>query len=174
MWEEVVAPPRAQHDARDFRNALGCFPTGVCLVTALAPDGARVGMTANSFSSVSLDPPMVLWSLSRKASSAAVFRDAEYFAINVLAVGDEELSAHFAKSGADKFTRFAARFAPGVGGAPVLDGAAATFECHSRHRYYGGDHIIVIGVVERYAYREAAPLVFQGGRYATLDRITSR
>jgi flavin reductase (DIM6/NTAB) family NADH-FMN oxidoreductase RutF len=168
MWEEVVAPPRAQHDARDFRNALGCFPTGVCLVTALAPDGQRVGMTANSFSSVSLDPPMVLWSLSRKASSAAVFRDAEYFAINVLAAGDAELSAHFAKPGADKFARFAARFAPGIGGAPVLDGAAATFECHSRHRYYGGDHIIVIGVVERYAYREAQPLAFHGGRYAAI------
>jgi len=168
MWEEVVAPPRAQHDARDFRNALGRFPTGVCLVTALAPDGQRVGMTANSFSSVSLDPPMVLWSLSRKASSAAVFRDAEYFAINVLAAGDEPLASHFARQAADKFACCAQRFTAGLGGAPVLDGAAATFECHSRHRYYGGDHIIVIGVVERYAHREAQPLVFHGGRYAAI------
>jgi len=170
MWEEVVAPPRAQHDARDFRNALGCFPTGVCLVTALAPDGQRVGMTANSFSSVSLEPPMVLWSLSRKASAAAVFRDAEYFAINVLAAGDEALASHFARSGADRFARSAERFTAGLGGAPVLLGAAATFQCHSRHRYYGGDHIIIIGVVERYAYREAAPLVFNAGRYAALER----
>jgi flavin reductase (DIM6/NTAB) family NADH-FMN oxidoreductase RutF len=168
MWEEVVAPPRAQHDARDFRNALGCFPTGVCLVTARAPDGQRVGMTANSFSSVSLEPPMVLWSLSRKASSAAVFRDAEHFAINLLAAGDEELAGHFARSAADKFARWAERFAAGLGGAPVLAGAAATFECHSRHRYYGGDHIIVIGVVERYAYREAQPLVFHRGGYELL------
>src|SRR3954466_10930938 len=97
MWEEVVARERAQHDARDFRTALGCFPTGVCLITTLASDGSRVGLTANSFSSVSLDPPMVLWSLARTASCAAVFRDAEYFAINVLAAGDEELSSHFAK-----------------------------------------------------------------------------
>jgi len=173
MWEEVVAREKAQHDARDFRAALGCFPTGVCLVTTLAADGRRVGLTANSFSSVSLDPPMVLWSLARSASCAPVFRDAEYFAINVLSARDAELSSHFAKSADNKFARFAARWSPGLGGAPVLDGAAATFECHSRHRYYGGDHIIVIGVVERYAYREAAPLVFHAGRYAGVDRRRS-
>src|SRR6476660_7376163 len=133
MWEEVVARERAQHDAKDFRKALGCFPTGVCLITTLAPDGRRAGLTANSFSSVSLDPPMVLWSLARTASSAPVFRDAEHFVINVLAAGDEELSSHFARSGlgGDKFARYAERFAGGV-----LQGAAATFECHSRHRYY--------------------------------------
>ena len=165
MWEEVVARPRAQHDARDFRSALGSFPTGVCLVTALASDGRRHGMTINSFSSVSLEPPMVLWSLSRNASSAAVFRDAEYFAINVLAAGDEELSSHFSKSGADKFSRYAERFTEGLAGLPLLQGAVATFECHSRHRYYGGDHIILIGVVERYAHRDAAPLGFLRGRY---------
>ena len=99
---------------------------------------------------------------------APVFRDAEYFAINVLSARDAELSSHFARSGEDKFARFAARFQAGLGGAPVLDGAAATFECHSRHRYYGGDHIIVIGVVERYAHSERAPLVFHRGRYANL------
>jgi flavin reductase (DIM6/NTAB) family NADH-FMN oxidoreductase RutF len=168
MWEEVVAPPRAQHDARDFRTALGAFPTGVCLVTTVDAQGKPHGMPVNSFSSVSLDPPMVLWSLSRNASSAAVFRDAEYFALNVLAAADGQLSSHFAKSGADKFASYAARFAPGLGGAPVLQGAVATFECHSRHRYYGGDHIIVIGVVERYAYREAEPLVFHRGGYAAI------
>ena len=168
MWEEVVAREKAQHDARDFRAALGCFPTGVCLVTTLAADGRRVGLTANSFSSVSLDPPMVLWSLARSASCAPVFRDAEYFAINVLSARDAELSSHFARSVEDKFVRFAARFQAGLGGAPVLDRAAATFECHSRHRYYGGDHIIVIGVVERYAHSERAPLVFHRGRYANL------
>jgi 3-hydroxy-9,10-secoandrosta-1,3,5(10)-triene-9,17-dione monooxygenase reductase component len=166
MWEEVDVRERTRHDARDFRSALGCFPTGVCLITTLAPDGRRIGLTANSFSSVSLDPPMVLWSLSRNASSAPVFRDAEYFAINVLAAGDETLSGHFAQSGPDKFAPFAERFADGLGGAPVLQGAVATFECHSRHRYYGGDHIIVIGVVERYSHRDAPPLVFHRGRYA--------
>ena len=172
MWEEVLAPARPAHDQRDFRTALGCFPTGVCLITTLGPSGERAGLTVNSFSSVSLDPPMVLWSLSRKASSAPVFRDAEYFAINVLAAGDAEVSSHFAKSADNKFARFAARWSPGLGGAPVLGGTLASFECHSRHRYYGGDHIIVIGVVERYAYREAEPLVFHAGRYAAVGRIT--
>jgi len=168
MWEEVVAREAAQHDARDFRSALGCFPTGVCLITTVAPDGGRVGLTANSFSSVSLDPPMVLWSLARTASSAPVFRDAEYFTINVLAAGDHELSSHFAKSGEDKFAKYPQRFIAGLAGVPLLQGAAATFECHSRHRYYGGDHIIVIGVVERYAYDAArAPLLFHRGRYAS-------
>jgi 3-hydroxy-9,10-secoandrosta-1,3,5(10)-triene-9,17-dione monooxygenase reductase component len=165
MWE-LEAPEQTRHDARDFRAALGCFPTGVCLITTLAPDGRRVGLTANSFSSVSLEPPMVLWSLSRNASSAPVFRDAEYFAINVLAADDAELSSHFARSGADKFAAFAERFAPGLGGVPVLEGAVASFECHSRHRYYGGDHIIMIGVVERYSHSERPPLVFRRGQYA--------
>src|SRR3954464_11324552 len=126
MWEEVVAPPRAQHDARDFRSALGCFPTGVCLVTALASDGRWHGMTINSFSSVSLEPPMVLWSLSRNASSAPVFRDAEYFAINVLATEDADISAHLARSGAEKFALYAERFSADLGGAPLLRGALAT------------------------------------------------
>src|SRR3954463_5482939 len=136
MWEEVVAREKAQHDARDFRSALGCFPTGVCLITTLAPNAVKVGMTVNSFSSVSLDPPMVLWSLARTASSALVFRDAEYFAINVLAAGDAALSANFAKTGLEKFSPHAERFIAGLAGVPVLRGAVATFECHSRHRYY--------------------------------------
>ena len=166
MWEEVATRQRPSHDTRDFRAALGCFPTGVCLITTLAADGTRVGLTANSFSSVSLDPPMVLWSLARTATSAPVFRDAEYFAINVLGQDDAELSTHFAKSGGDKFARYPERFGEGIAGVPLLQGAVARFECHSRHRYYGGDHIIVIGVVERYGYdREAEPLVFHRGKY---------
>src|SRR5438876_5623645 len=168
MWEDLLTRQRPELDGRDFRSALGTFPTGVCLITTLAPDGQCAGLTVNSFSSVSLDPPMVLWSLARTANCAPVFRDAEYFAINVLAATDAALSSHFAKPGADKFAAFAERFATGLGGAPVLQGAVATFECHSRHRYYGGDHIIVIGVVERYAYRDAPPLAFHRGRYGAL------
>jgi len=166
MWEEVEVRERTRHDARDFRSALGCFPTGVCLVTTCGAGGTPHGMTINSFSSVSLEPPMVLWSLSRSATSAPAFRDAEYFAINVLAAADGALSGHFAKPGADKFAACAERFSPGLGGAPVLAGALATFECHSRHRYYGGDHVIMIGVVERYTHGDGAPLVFHRGRYA--------
>src|SRR3954469_22284019 len=150
MWEEVEAREHARHDARDFRSALGCFPTGVCLVTTRGQDGTPHGMTINSFSSVSLEPPMVLWSLSRNASSAAVFRDAEYFAINVLAAGDGALASHFAKPSADKCAPWPQRSSAGLGGAPRLLGALPSFECHSRHRYYCGAHIVLIGVVELY------------------------
>ena len=169
MWEETSAPVRVSHEPRDFRSALGCFPTGVCLVTTLGPDGRPEGMTINSFSSVSLDPPMVLWSLARTASSAPAFRDAEYFAINVLAAGDEELSSDFARTGEDRYAKHPQRFGSGLAGIPVLQGAVASFECHSRQRYYGGDHIILIGVVERYLYTGGAPLVFSRGRYASLS-----
>src|SRR3954467_13875849 len=127
MWEEVEVRERTRHDARDFRSALGCFSTGVCLVTTRGPGGTPHGMTINSFSSVSLEPPMVLWSLSRNATSAPAFRDAEYFAINVLAAGDEEISGHFAKSGEDKFGLFPERFGEGIAGVPMLNGAVATF-----------------------------------------------
>jgi 3-hydroxy-9,10-secoandrosta-1,3,5(10)-triene-9,17-dione monooxygenase reductase component len=168
MWEEPDALPRPELDRGDFRSALGCFPTGVCLVTTMGPGGSPQGMTINSFTSVSLEPPMVLWSLSRAASSAPVFRDADYFAINVLAAGDEALSAHFARQSPDKFARFARRFSPGLGDVPLLEGAAASFECHTRHRNYGGDHIILIGTVERYRHSARAPLVFHRGKYAAV------
>ena len=169
MWEEPDALPRPELDRRDFRSALGCFPTGVCLVTTMGPGGRPEGMTINSFTSVSLDPPMVLWSLARTATCAGVFRDAEYFAINVLAASDAQLSSHFAKPGADKFAAYANRFSGGLGGVPLLEGAVATFECHSRYRKYGGDHIILIGVVERYTHSERAPLVFHRGKYAAIS-----
>jgi flavin reductase (DIM6/NTAB) family NADH-FMN oxidoreductase RutF len=165
MWEETLAPQRSSLDPRDFRAALGCFPTGVCLVTTLGPEGKPEGLTINSFSSVSLDPPMILWSLARSASSAAVFRDAEYFAVNVLARDDDAISSHFARAAPDKFAAFPERFFKGMQGIPLLQGAAASFECHSRHRYYGGDHIILIGNVERYVWSEAAPLLFHRGKY---------
>jgi len=165
MWEDPIVQPRPDIDSHDFRSALGCFPSGVCLVTTMGPGDKPAGLTVNSFTSVSLDPPMVLWSLSRAASCAPVFRNAEYFAVNILAAGDEALSIHFAKQVPDKFAAFAERFASGLGGVPVLQGAAATFECHTRHRNYGGDHIILIGVVERYAHCERPPLVFHRGGY---------
>src|SRR5690606_6311683 len=126
MWEEAVAAPRVELDPRDFRNALGCFATGVCLVTTLGPHGRPEGLTINSFSSVSLDPPMVLWSLARSASAAPVFRDAEHFAVNVLAADDRALSSHFARSSPDKFASWRERFVPGKHGMPVLLGAVAT------------------------------------------------
>src|SRR2546421_5123447 len=169
MWEEVLAPARRELDQRDFRSALGCFPTGVCLITTLGPAGRREGRTWTSFSRVSLDPPMVLWSLARTAACAPVFRDAEYFPINILGADDSALATHFARSGADKFAPYADRFTTGLGGAPLLQGGAASFECHSRYRKFGGDHIILIGAVERYTYGERPPLVFHRGGYASLQ-----
>lgn len=156
-------------DKAAFRNALGSFVTGVTIVTTRDASGHPVGLTANSFNSVSLDPPMVLWSLARTATNAPAFRDAEYFAINVLAAGDEELSSDFARAGEDRFAKHPQRFGKGLAGIPVLQGAVASFECHSRQRYYGGDHIILIGVVERYLHTGGAPLVFSRGRYASLS-----
>lgn len=167
MWEELDAPPRPELDARDFRNALGAFPTGVCLATTLGPGAKREGLTINSFSSVSLAPPMIVWSLARSASSAGVFRDAEHFAISVLSAQDRDLSSHFAKSASDKFARFPDLFVTGRHGIPLVAGAVATFECRACHRYYGGDHILLVGAVEHYTYsRERAPLLFHRGQYA--------
>ena len=97
-----------------------------------------------------------------------MFREAEYFAVNVLSAEDTEISSHFAKQATDKFDPFAGRFTSGLGGAPLLQGAAAIFECHTRHRNYGGDHIILIGNVERYTHSERAPLVFHRGKYAAM------
>lgn len=139
----------------------------MCLVTALGPADKPAGMTVNSFSSVSLSPPMVLWSLARTASSALVFRDAEHFAISVLSAEDRELASHFACSTADKFAGFAHRFTSGRHGIPLLAAAVATFECRCCQRYYGGDHILLIGAVEQYACSPGrAPLVFHRGKYA--------
>lgn len=167
MWEELDAPPRPELDARDFRYALGAFPTGVCLATTVGPDGKPAGLTINSFSSVSLSPPMIVWSLARSAASASVFRDAEHFAISVLSADARDVSSHFARSSNDKFAAFSGRFVPGRHGIPLLAGAVATFECRTCHRYYGGDHILLIGAVEHYAYSaERAALLFHRGKYA--------
>lgn len=167
MWEKDFEAYES-HDSRDLRTALGSFPTGVCLITTNDSRGKPVGLTANSFSSVSLTPPMVLWSLGRTSNSAAAFRNSEHFVINVLAEEDQAISNHFAKSGVDKFEAFPGRFEAGLHDMPCLKGAVARFECHTRHRYYGGDHVIVVGLVERYSHLPAKPLAFLRGKYIPL------
>jgi flavin reductase (DIM6/NTAB) family NADH-FMN oxidoreductase RutF len=142
------------------------FATGVTIVTARAADGGVVGLTANSFNSVSLDPPLVLWSLSRAAASLAAFSKGSHYAINVLAADQKALAERFAMRVADRFA--GVDFDEGAGGAPLLHGAAATFECFNRSRYEEGDHVIFVGEVERCAHRAGAtPLLFHGGRYFT-------
>jgi flavin reductase (DIM6/NTAB) family NADH-FMN oxidoreductase RutF len=150
----------------DFRHALGMFATGVTIVTARDAAGRPVGLTANSFNSVSLAPPLVLWSLSRQASSLAAFSAGSHYAINILAADQRALAERFAGPRADRFAGLALR--EGVGGAPIIEGAAAVFECANRSRYEEGDHVIFVGEVERCERREgASPLIFHGGRFYT-------
>jgi flavin reductase (DIM6/NTAB) family NADH-FMN oxidoreductase RutF len=150
----------------EFRAALGMFATGVTIVTARGPDGAPVGLTANSFNSVSLTPPLVLWSLSRRAGSMAAFSAGSHYAINILAADQHALAERFASKSVDRFAGVA--WHEGAAGAPVIDGAVAVFECFNRSRYDEGDHVIFVGEVERCAHRAGAqPLIFHGGRYYT-------
>jgi flavin reductase (DIM6/NTAB) family NADH-FMN oxidoreductase RutF len=150
----------------DFRAALGMFATGVTVVTARRADGTLVGLTANSFNSVSLEPPLVLWSLSRSAGSMPAFERGSHYAINILAAEQHALAVRFASKDIDRFAGVA--FRKGAGGAPVLEGSAAVFECFNRSQYEEGDHIIFVGEVEHCERREgASPLIFHGGRYFT-------
>jgi flavin reductase (DIM6/NTAB) family NADH-FMN oxidoreductase RutF len=148
----------------EFRASLGMFATGVTVVTARAPDGTLVGLTANSFNSVSLLPPLVLWSLAHHAGSMALFRSGSHYAINVLAADQQALAERFAARGVDRWAGVA--YTEGGNGAPLLQGAAAVFECFNRSQYTEGDHVIFVGEVERCAHRpEASPLLFHGGRF---------
>ena len=152
--------------APEFRRALGMFATGVTIVTARDASGSCVGLTANSFNSVSLAPPLVLWSLSQRAGSRQVFAQGSHYAINILAADQHLLAERFASKVADRFDGVA--FREGSSGAPILEGAAAVFECFNRSQYVEGDHIIFVGEVERCEHREGAqPLIFHGGRYFT-------
>ena len=153
--------------ARDFRAALGMFATGVTIVTARDAAGTRIGVTANSFNSVSLEPPLVLWSLARAAGSMPAFAKGSHYAINILAAEQKELALRFASRAADRFAGVAFRDGE-ASGAPILEGAAAVFECFNRSRYDEGDHVIFVGEVERCELQlNASPLIFHGGRYFT-------
>jgi len=159
-----AAPPTFGSD--DFRAALAMFATGVTVVTARDATGAPIGLTANSFNSVSLDPPLVLWSLSRQAGSMPAFERGSHYAINILAAEQHALAERFAEKNVDRFDGVG--FSPGAGGVPILEGAAAVFECFNRSRYDEGDHVIFVGEVERCTRRAGAlPLIFHGGRYFT-------
>lgn len=150
-------------DLRDFRGALGQFATGVTVVTTLGTDGRKVGMTANSFTSVSMEPPLVLWCPSKRAPSLADFEDATHFAINILASDQHVLSRQFATPATDKFA--GAETTEGIAGIPLLDGAVATFQCRTVSRHDAGDHVIYVGEVEKYENTGGAPLVFHSGKY---------
>lgn len=157
--------PHAAQDfsSRDFRDALGRFPTGVTVVTAWDAASARpLGMTVSSFNSVSLAPPLVLWSLGREGSMAGVIERCEHWAVHVLAASQRELAWRFASHVNDRFAGIAWR--PNAQGVPLLDGACATFECASFARHAAGDHTIMVGHVLRCTHEgSAAPLLYHGG-----------
>ena len=157
-------------DPRDFRNALGTFATGVTIITAMADDGKPYGLTCNSFASVSINPPLVLWSLGMYSQGLPIFQNASHFAVNVLGVSQAPLAAKFAKSGVDRFT--GVDWKPGLGKAPLIADSVAYFQCRAASRYYGGDHVIFLGAVEAYAYNRREPLLFLGsgfGRFVSAD-----
>ena len=150
-----------------LREALGNFVTGVTVITTRHDDELH-GLTANSFSSVSLEPPLVLFSLSRTADCFAAFESTDFFAVNVLRSDQETLSSRFATKDIDKWSDV--EWTPGEGGCPLLDGAIATFECRVTNRHDGGDHVIYVGKVVTFAHDGdgAAPLAFFRGRYTAV------
>lgn len=147
----------------DFKRALSCFATGVAVVTTLDASGAKFGMTISSFNSVSLDPPLVLWSIANNANSFSAFTKADYFAVNVLAIHQDQLSSRFAQRGGDKFEGLECR--SGIEGVPILPEYAACFECSTENVFDGGDHKIIVGRVLKLEDRESDPLIFYRGHF---------
>ncbi len=151
-------------DPKDFRNALSMFATGVTIVTTRSASGEAVGITANSFNSVSLDPPLVLWSLAKNAYSLPVFQEAKEWNVHILSNEQEDLSNKFAKKGEDKFAGIA--LDDGVTNSPLLPGCTARFQCKTMFEYEGGDHIIFVGEVLAYDRQPTPPLLYVSGNYA--------
>ncbi len=156
-------------DQRHLRHALGRFATGVAVVTTCSADGKLDALTANSFSALSLDPPLVLWSLGCNAQSMSGFLTSGHFAVNVLAAEQGDLSRRFSVSTQDKFVNLP--YSSGLAGCPLLADTLATFECATEKTLPGGDHVIFIGRVHRASYRDGAPLIFHAGQYCTHSPI---
>jgi flavin reductase (DIM6/NTAB) family NADH-FMN oxidoreductase RutF len=163
-----TSSPRAaarEFGTAQFRQALAQFATGVTVITTRLADGTFRGLTASSFNSVSLDPPLVLWSLGEAANSMPVFSGNSHYVINVLAADQAELAQRFSRRIDNPFA--VTPFDLSRTGQPILQGVSAWFECHNRSRYPEGDHVIFVGEVEDCAYQPKAPLVFHGGRFCS-------
>jgi flavin reductase (DIM6/NTAB) family NADH-FMN oxidoreductase RutF len=155
-------------DARIFRNALGCFATGITIVTSVSADNERLGFTANSFNSVSLDPPLVLFSLDRGAYSLRAFEAAGVFAINILREDQESVSVAFARALSNKWE--GVRVETWVTGSPIFPDSLASFDCQTTSMHDGGDHVIFVGRVLQLQVRtEGRPLVYFRGAYRQLN-----
>ncbi|WP_305969123.1 MULTISPECIES: p-hydroxyphenylacetate 3-hydroxylase reductase component [unclassified Mameliella] len=157
---------QAEIDPKAFRRALGNFATGVTIITARAPDGTTVGVTASSFNSLSMDPPLILWSSMKDARSCAVFESATHFAVNILASDQMEMSNHFARQQEDKFAGI--EYEEGIGGAPIFPNCAGRFQCETYDKLDGGDHWIFVGRVVAFDDFGRTPLCFHQGSYAMI------
>ena len=155
-------------DTRALRNAFGSFVTGVTLVTTIGPDGKAIAMTANSFSSVSLDPPLVLWCIDKGSDRLGAFNSSKHFAINILAANHQELSGRFARKGQPYMD--GVDYETWVTGSPIISDAAAIFDCDKFAAHEAGDHIILVGLVRKFDSLEnnGKPLVFHRGGYSSL------
>jgi flavin reductase (DIM6/NTAB) family NADH-FMN oxidoreductase RutF len=153
-------------DAKEFRNAMGHFATGVTVVTTLDKNGQPTGITANAFTSVSLNPPLVLVCIDKNAQCRPSFDESKAFAVNILSRGQEELSRRFATKGIDKFV--GVRWHPGYRGLPLIDGTLGQIECDLVQSYDGGDHTIYVGEVVNVSVSPGDPLLFYRGRYHRL------
>lgn len=170
MTQALAQTEHREQEAIDpmaLRQALGEFPTGVTVVTTVDPEGQPTGMTASSFNSLSLSPPLVLWSIDKGTGCFEAFNHCEHFAIHTLTAEQQSLSTLFAKRGVDKFSQI--KYREGEAGTPLLEDFCARFECQIEHRYDGGDHVILVGrVLKLEQQQDQAPLVFHRGRYAQL------
>jgi len=155
----------APFDARHFRNALSQFATGVAIITTRAENGAFVGLTATSFNSVSLDPPLVLWSLGNGATSLPLFMENSHYVINILSAHQAAIADRFSRRIANRFE--GVEYELSSTGLPILKGVSAWFECANRSRYPEGDHVIFVGQVEHCDANAQPGLMFHGGHYVT-------
>ena len=150
---------------RELRDAMGCFATGVTVVTTMT-DRGPLGMTVSSFASVSLDPPLVLWSPARKSARFAAFEAASHFAVHILSEDQRSLAETFAKSGIEGFDNLV--YSLGLGEAPLLNGCSARFECSHSAGHDGGDHLIVVGEVLRISTCDKPSLLFYRGTFSAI------
>jgi flavin reductase (DIM6/NTAB) family NADH-FMN oxidoreductase RutF/DNA-binding MarR family transcriptional regulator len=150
-------------ETSEFRQALGTFATGVAVITATTENGEPAGVTANSFTSVSLDPPLILWCLASASDSLKIFKDATHFAVNILASDQKNMSTHFAKRMENKFAKIP--FVAGLGGAPLLDNCMTQLQCSSKEKYEVGDHWVFVGEVEKFESTSKEALLFHLGSY---------
>jgi flavin reductase (DIM6/NTAB) family NADH-FMN oxidoreductase RutF len=175
---QPILPLAPDFEPTHFRQALSRFATGVTVITTFGPGAAKgathssqfVGITASSFNSVSLTPPLVLWSLGQRASSLPLFHAGTHYVVNVLAADQADLCQRFATGQGDRFADTA--YTLGQAGLPILNGALAWFECHNRSRYEEGDHVIFVGEVERCGFtQDSAPLVYQNSQFSTTHAL---